>query len=220
MREGTTPHPLPGRRRALRRTQQGSHHQRRKKRCSGMCLRLAWWCTKLSTSHCLLTANSKCRDHVKIRDSDNISFSLYLPPPPPPPTHTHTHTHTHLIPPLIPTHHSCAYRPESDWPPSAYVTVHPHPSVDKITTPVVPGNRKPVWEYQCATHVPNLYLQSQVSMETYTFRCAVREWGSIAGSFPCFCSVLGLNFKCGANVLTVSVPSHKTEVRPRGETAI
>jgi len=64
------------------------------------------------------------------------------------------------------------YRPESDWPPSAYVVVHPHPSVDKITTPIVPGNQKPVWEYQCVTLIPNLYLESQVSMEAYAW------WGS------------------------------------------
>ena len=36
-------------------------------------------------------------------------------------------------------------RSEKEWPPSAYVTVHPHPTVEKITTPIVPSNQKPVW---------------------------------------------------------------------------
>jgi hypothetical protein len=46
--------------------------------------------------------------------------------------------------------------------PSAYVTAHPHPNVQRITTATVAGSRAPVWEHQCTTRIPNHYLQTQV----------------------------------------------------------
>lgn len=46
--------------------------------------------------------------------------------------------------------------------PSAYVTLHPHPCVEKITTVVVQASSKPIWNHQCTTKIPTLHLQPQV----------------------------------------------------------
>ena len=48
-------------------------------------------------------------------------------------------------------------------PPSACVSVHPHPSVARLCTPVGEASRQPVWAHQCTTHVPRLYLDAHVS---------------------------------------------------------
>ena len=34
--------------------------------------------------------------------------------------------------------------------------------MDTIATPLVQNNGNPVWDYQCATQIPNYYLDSEV----------------------------------------------------------
>lgn len=46
--------------------------------------------------------------------------------------------------------------------PDAYVTFHPHPSVEKHSTAVVQASTSPCWDYQCVTHIPNLHLEAEV----------------------------------------------------------
>lgn len=38
--------------------------------------------------------------------------------------------------------------------PNAYVTYHPHPSVDRICTPVVPCSTRPVWNHHSSLLLP------------------------------------------------------------------
>ena len=37
--------------------------------------------------------------------------------------------------------------------------------MDKIATPLVRNDGKPVWDYQCVTQIPNYYLNSEVRGE-------------------------------------------------------
>ena len=45
-------------------------------------------------------------------------------------------------------------------PPRAYVTCHPHPSVDKITTHTCLETTRPHWEYHCLTNIPGSFMDS------------------------------------------------------------
>lgn len=49
-------------------------------------------------------------------------------------------------------------------PHNIYVTLHPHRNVDRVCTPTVSQDLKPVWNYHCVTHIPNMYLQPQVCL--------------------------------------------------------
>ncbi len=47
-------------------------------------------------------------------------------------------------------------------PPSVYVTLHPHPNVDKVSTSAVSNEQNMIWDHHCVTYIPNMYLQPQV----------------------------------------------------------
>ena len=63
-----------------------------------------------------------------------------------------------------------SYR-QSERSPCAYVTTHPHPKVDKIVTQPILNSQTPVWDHQCLTHIPNLYLDPQVSILMVHVHC-------------------------------------------------
>lgn len=50
---------------------------------------------------------------------------------------------------------------------SVYVTLHSHPNVAKVSTPVVSTKPNVVWDHHCVTYIPNMYLQPQVRTCTY-----------------------------------------------------
>ena len=51
---------------------------------------------------------------------------------------------------------------EREWAPNAYVSLHPHPKVERIATGVVPSSQTPLWNHHTLTHIPNLYLDPHV----------------------------------------------------------
>lgn len=109
--------------------------------------------------------------------------------------------------------------------------------MEKIATPIAPSTQKPVWDYQCITHIPNLYLESQVSIQLYD---TIGGWTVAIASFPNWWweglgmrlrshasyspfpySVMGLSFKCGASRLMARTTSCKMgmTVKLRGSIA-
>ena len=59
--------------------------------------------------------------------------------------------------------------------PGVYVTLHPHPNVERVCTPAVSCDQRPVWDHHCITHIPNMYLQPQVANSLFvpTLLCVI-----------------------------------------------
>ena len=89
-----------------------------------------------------------------------------------PPSHTSKDTNTQVEVPEDAFEarvvvHSALHIEYETVPRNVYVTLHPHRNADRVCTPAVSQDTKPVWDYHCLTHIPNMYLQPQVCFIIY-----------------------------------------------------